>query len=238
MDEKRKSMAQETGSITRYEYKYLCTNNQMAILEHRVASLMEKDRHTGQKGYYTISSLYWDDYHNHHYFENEDGTDPREKFRIRIYDYHTDRMQLELKQKERGKTKKQSCPLTREEYYALMAGELEISGDNHELLNKLLLQIKTKFLEPKVVVTYDRVPFVYALGNVRITFDRHMASSDSVDAFGAGEAPYRSIMPTGLHLLEVKFDELIPDYIYRILQLDGLQRTAYSKYYLSRKFTV
>lgn len=222
----------------RYEYKYLCTNNQMVILEHRIASILERDPHIGEKGCYTISSLYWDDYHNNHYYENENGTDPREKFRIRIYDHSMERIQLELKRKERGKTQKISCPLTKEEYRALMSKELEIDGSRPELLNKLLLQQKTDFLEPKVVVTYDRIPYICETGNVRITFDRHMTSSDSVELFGERDMPRRNIMPSGWQLLEVKFDELLPDYIYRVLQLDMLQRTAYSKYYLSRKYTI
>lgn len=222
----------------RYEYKYLCTNNQMAILEHRIASILERDSHIGEKGYYTISSLYWDDYYNHHYYENEDGTNPREKFRIRIYDHSMERIQLELKRKEKGRTQKVSCPLTKEEYRALMAKELEISQEHPKLLNKLLLQRRADLLEPKVIVTYERVPYICETGNVRITFDRNMTSSDSVELFGSTDMPHRNIMPTGWQLLEVKFDEVLPDYIYKVLQLDGLQRSAYSKYYLSRKYTI
>lgn len=231
-------MSNKAEKKFRYEYKYLCTNNQLVILEHRIASILERDSHIGEKGYYTISSLYWDDYHNSQYYENQNGTDPREKIRIRIYDHSMERIQLELKRKERGKTQKISCPLTKEEYHALMTEELEISDRNHDLLNKLLMQKKTNFLEPKVIVTYDRVPYICKAGNVRITFDKNMTSSDSIELFGNRDMPCRNIMPTGWQLLEVKFDELLPDYIYRVLQLDGLQRSAFSKYYLSRKYTV
>ena len=41
-------------------------------------------------------------------------------------------------------------------------------------------------------------------------------------------------MPSGWQLMEVKFDEYLPDYIYRALNLEGLQQTPYSKYYLCR----
>ena len=37
-------------------------------------------------------------------------------------------------------------------------------------------------------------------------------------------------------LMEVKFDEYLPDYIYRALNLGTLQQTAFSKYYLCRRF--
>jgi hypothetical protein len=41
-----------------------------------------------------------------------------------------------------------------------------------------------------------------------------------------------------MHLMEVKFDEFLPDYIYRALMLDNLQQTAFSKYYLCRKYSL
>ena len=48
----------------------------------------------------------------------------------------------------------------------------------------------------------------------------------------------RPIMPAGQHVLEVKFDEFLPDYIYQVLQLDSLRQTAFSKFYLCRKFSI
>jgi len=36
-------------------------------------------------------------------------------------------------------------------------------------------------------------------------------------------------------VLEVKYDEFLPDYIAGTLELGNLQRTAFSKYYLGRK---
>ena len=43
-------------------------------------------------------------------------------------------------------------------------------------------------------------------------------------------------MPAGMHVLEVKYDEFLPDYIYKGIELENLQRTAFSKYYLCRKY--
>lgn len=41
-------------------------------------------------------------------------------------------------------------------------------------------------------------------------------------------------MPIGKDVLEIKYDELLPDYITNILELNTLERTSFSKYYLSR----
>jgi hypothetical protein len=45
-------------------------------------------------------------------------------------------------------------------------------------------------------------------------------------------------MQTGQHLVEVKYDEFFPDFIKGSLQLNNLQQTAFSKYYLCRKFSL
>ena len=36
---------------------------------------------------------------------------------------------------------------------------------------------------------------------------------------------------------QVKYDEFFPDHIYRALQLGELEQTAFSKYYLCRKYS-
>lgn len=223
----------------RHELKYVCTAAQLALIRGRIHHLIPLDPHVSDTGMYNIRSLYFDDYYNRCYYENENGTDPREKFRIRIYNGSTDKISLELKKKERGKTLKLSCPLTQEQCRTLMRGEvLPDSKDYDPVLQKLLLQMKTTLLKPKIIVDYDRVPYVYRLGNVRITLDQNISSSNRIETFLDKEIYKRPIMPAGWHVLEVKFDEFLPDYIKSVLQLDSLRQTAFSKFYLCRKFVL
>lgn len=228
-----------TSPMYRHELKYLISAAEVPLLRSRIAHLMTPDRHAGADGIYNISSLYFDDYRNHCYYENENGTDPREKFRIRIYNHSAHRITLECKRKERGKTFKTSCPLTREQADQLILGKpLEITEAMHPLLRKLTLQMRTALLKPVVIVEYDRIPYVCKTGNVRVTFDMGMASRRDLDAFLSGTGPRRPIMPAGQCLMEVKYDEFLPDVIYRALNLQRLRQTAYSKYYLSRKYAL
>lgn len=230
-------MAEEEKQKYRHELKYVCTAAQLALLQGRIHHLISLDSHVGDTGMYQIRSLYFDDYYNRCYYENENGTDPREKFRIRIYNGSTDRISLELKKKERGKTLKLSCPLTEEQCRTLMKGEpLPECRDYPPVLQKLLLLMKTTMMKPKIIVEYDRVPYVYKLGNVRITLDKNISSSNQIEAFLDKEIYKRPIMPAGWHVLEVKFDEYLPDYIYKALQLDSLRQTAFSKFYLCRRY--
>ena len=120
-----------------------------------------------------------------------------------------------------------------------MRGEpLPDSADYPPVLQKLLLLMKTTLMKPKVIVEYDRVPYVYQLGNVRITLDKNISSSNQIETFLDREIYKRPIMPAGWHVLEVKFDEFLPDYIKSTLQLDSLRQTAYSKFYLCRKYSI
>ena len=223
----------------RHELKYVLSAAQMAILKCRMAGLMQRDPHAGTDGTYTIRSLYFDDYNNRCFYEKENGTDPREKFRIRIYNQGSERITLECKRKERGKTRKTACPLTREQAERLMAGKpLSLTEDQPPLLRKLLLEMRLHGMRPVVIVEYERTPYIYKNGNVRITFDTQISSSSDLTAFFSERIPKHPIMPPGQHLLEVKFDEYLPDFIYRSLNLNQLQQTAYSKYYLCRKLSL
>ena len=187
----------------RHELKYVCSEGELQIIQSRIRQLCPRDAHASSKGIYHIRSVYFDDYQDRFYYENENGTDPREKFRIRIYNGSKDKISLELKKKERGKTLKLSCRLTEEQCRTLMRGEvLPDSRDYDPVLQKLLLLMKTTLMKPKVIVEYDRVPYVYRLGNVRITLDKNISSSSRIEDFLEKEIPKRPIMPMGWHVLE------------------------------------
>ena len=116
------------------------------------------------------------------------------------------------------------------DYYAL--------DEKDVLLNKFLILQKTQFMRPAVIVEYDRIPYVSATGNVRITLDKNIRSSNAFDRFFDPSLPSRPLMDHAQHILEVKYDELLPDYIKELLQLDSLQQTTFSKYYLCRKYSL
>lgn len=223
----------------RHEFKYLCTDAQLAILESRLSGILKKDSHVGPRGIYYIKSLYFDDRNDRCYYENEDGVTPREKYRIRIYGNSSDRISLECKRKEQDKIHKTSCRLTMEQFEYLSYGKGCIPFDSlPPLAQKLQILRVTTGMEPKVIVSYERTPYVYKNGNVRITFDRNITSSGQTDQFFNEAVKKRPILPAGMQLLEVKYDEYLPDHIYHALILDNMQRTNFSKYYLCRKYSI
>ncbi len=97
----------------RHEYKYFLNAVQEQILLPAASGVLMRDSHVDDSGTYLIRSLYFDNICNSCYYENENGTDPRSKFRIRYYGKDTGRIQLEKKSKVRGMTYKAMCLLTR-----------------------------------------------------------------------------------------------------------------------------
>ena len=223
----------------RHELKYVVSAAQIPMLKSRIAAIMRLDPHVSAEGKYTIRSLYFDDYDNHCYYENENGTDPREKYRIRIYNQSQAVVRLECKRKERGKTLKTDTGITVEQVNQVLEGASLSDIENlPPLMRKLKLQMDTRLLRPVVIVEYERTPYIYQNGNVRVTFDMNLSSSTDLLRFWDESLLKRPVMPKGMHLMEVKFDEYLPDFIYRGLNLGILSQTAYSKYYLCRKYTL
>jgi hypothetical protein len=223
----------------RHEYKYLISDQQIVLLQQRLKMLIPFDSHTSEDGTYSIRSLYFDDYNDRCLNENIDGVAPREKFRIRIYNCDSSRIVLECKRKEHDKVQKISCPLTKEQCLKLMNGEILMDIDSQpKVLRKLTLEMMTHMMRPKVIVGYDRMPYVNKLGNVRVTLDMNLYSSNNIKKFFDEDISKRLVMPRGQHLMEVKWDEFIPDTIFMACQLSNLHQTAFSKYSLCRKYNL
>ena len=219
----------------RHEYKYLCGPGQLLVERRRLEALLRPDPHAGADGSYGVRSVYFDDPEDGCLRENEAGTDPRAKYRLRIYNGSDSRISLERKAKVRGMTHKDAVLLPRQTAEALLAGQIPFPGPGAPpRLRRMLTDMGLRVLRPKVLVQYGRTPFVLETGNVRITLDEHLCSSQAVDRFFDRDIPLRPVLPAGQGVLEVKWDQFLPDWVYRSLQLEGLQWTAFSKYYLCR----
>lgn len=220
----------------RHEFKYAVNECQIEVIKANLENIMYRDAHASESsGVYNIRSVYFDDYYDSCFHENENGTDPREKYRIRIYNASTEYIALELKRKVSGMTQKDSVSITFEQASDVINNRFDsIFGDSVPLLNKFYTWCATRTASPKVIVEYDRVAYVYPDGNVRITFDRNIRSSDNVESFFDERIPERPVMPTGMHVMEVKYDEILPDFIYNAIHVDNLRQITFSKYYLSR----
>lgn len=242
-DERRSAKERKTeysygnGKRFRHEHKYMIDAKQEGILQVKVMGAMLRDSHVRSDGTYLIRSLYFDDINDTCVAENESGSDPRAKFRIRYYNYDTGYISLEKKSKIRSMCLKDSCRLTVEECEVFLRGDVPaVTEDMPEEKKRLLTEVRLRGLIPKVIVTYERIPFIYSGGNVRITFDRKITSSNELHRFLSGDYTERPVLPCGNSILEVKWDEILPRHIKDVLKLKGLIQIAFSKYYMCRVF--
>lgn len=227
----------------RHEYKFLIDEKDKAQLYYRLKNLIPFDANAAEEGSYYIRSAYFDDYRDSCFRQNEDGINERAKYRIRIYNASDARIMLERKSKKNGMTCKESAKLTRQQCESLLRGEVLPLGSGEaeqypEVLKQFLVLMMTKGMRAKTIVEYERIPFVYPSGNVRITFDRNITSSMQTDRFFEKDMLRYPVLAKGQQLIEVKFDEYLPTFIRDNLEIGRLQQTSFSKYYLGRKYTV
>ncbi len=213
----------------RHEWKHEITAADRLVLSARLSAVARRDGH-GQNGRYEIRSLYFDDPRDTALREKLDGVARREKFRIRYYNGDASYICLEKKVKWDGLCGKRSVLLSTQEVQLLLDGNLGwMPSSGRPLIQELYWKMKANGLRPRTLVDYTRDAYVFPAGNVRVTLDFNirtgLGSTDflnpSAITVPAGDAPA---------ILEVKWDEFLPDIIRDAVQLPGRHTSSFSKY--------
>ena len=213
----------------RHEWKYEINYMDFLTLRMRLAAVMQRDSHAVD-GKYEIRSLYFDTPSDRALREKLDGVNRREKFRIRLYNYDTSVIFLEKKSKWNNLCSKESTELTEEEVQRLLRGEIMwMKNTDRVLCRELYAKMVGQGLRPKTIVDYTREPFVFAPGNVRVTLDYAIHTGLQCTDF---LNPQAVTVPAGEDriLLEVKWDEYLPDIIREAVRLESRRAGAFSKY--------
>ena len=216
----------------RHEWKHEISYGDMLALKQRLPYVMKRDSHA-KGGIYRIRSLYFDNLNDKALREKVDGVNMREKFRIRYYNDDTSFIHLEKKSKINGLCSKASALITAAEAQAIVDGKLDFMPEHPEpLVRELYSKMKSQGIRPKTIVDYDREPFVYAPGNVRVTIDYNIRTGMLCTDF---LNPDCVTVPAGNNIiLEVKWDEYLPDIIRDAVQLTDCRTCAFSKYAVCR----
>lgn len=225
-------MKQNSSSKFRHELKYLITREQMEQIKKRISVIMNTDEHA-KDGRYMIRSLYFDDLWESAYNEKMSGTSSRKKYRVRCYNGSSDVIKLERKRKEGQYINKVAVNLSAEEFYRMLSGEIEeFQCSGQRLKQDFYLETKINQMKPKVIVDYEREPYVYPFGDVRITFDTNIRVALSEYNIFNMELPTIEVLPEDQLIMEVKYTEYLPEIIRDILPTEGTVHTAASKYVL------
>ena len=221
----------------RNEIKHFINNSDRYILRSRLKQIMTLDPFATEDGQYTIRSLYFDNFNDKALLEKLNGFNHREKFRIRFYNGDLSLIKLEKKSKTRGLCTKDSVEITAAQCKDIVEGNLSwMLASNHPLLIELYMKMKNEVLRPKTIVDYTREAYIYGPGNVRITIDSHIKTGIfSTDLLNLN-LPTIGMYPAGISILEVKYDEFLPELISDALQTNERRSTSVSKYAACRVY--
>lgn len=221
----------------RNEWKYVCSNSNLELLKSRISNLLCLDPNSNENGKYTIHSLYFDDYKNTCAKEVEAGDFKRSKWRIRYYNNQSTNLYLEKKEKLFGRCHKRKCKISESEYNSIINGDcMEVFWNTEEkLLKEFVVDIILKNFMPKVIIDYERIAFIEPIVNIRITLDTNISASYDINNFLTENYINYPVQEQNYHVLEVKFDDILPGYIKNIVCSSGFNQTSFSKYYLGRK---
>lgn len=212
----------------RHEIKHEISFSDMLIIRHRLNAVAYPDPHT-VNGKYHIRSLYFDTLGDKALMEKINGMSRREKFRIRYYNGDTTVIHLEKKSKIDNLGNKQNAPLTAEQTQSIVDGDIEwMIHSEFPLIRELYSKMQTQDIAPKTIVDYTREPFIYPAGNVRVTLDYHIRSGLRCTDFLNPDCVTVPISDS--IILEVKWDEFLPDIIRDAVSLADRREGAFSKY--------
>lgn len=217
----------------RHELKHYINYADVIEIKSRLPFVAKPDKNSIGGNGYRIKSLYFDNYNDKALKEKIDGVNEHEKFRIRLYNNDTSFIRLEKKSKKDGICFKESAILSEEECRRLIDGDFAVLKEKE---NPLCLELYAKMcyqqLRPKNIVDYKREAYVYPAGNVRITLDYDIRTGiDIHDFLKAEPAP---IPVFGGYILEVKYDNFLPEIIRGLVSLSSRRSTSFSKYEATR----
>ncbi len=218
----------------RHELKYQISYADYLAIRLRLRAVMKPDSHAGSDGKYLIRSIYFDNFEDKALKEKLYGIRKRDKFRIRWYNDDMSFITLEKKSKVDSLCKKLDAAISKEELIAILNGRVGWMALHSEpLVRELYHRMRTERLKPRVVVSYIREPYVYEAGNVRVTFDMNIRTSHYQQDFSKEiiDLPASEEM-----IMEVKYDEFLPEIIQHLIQTENIRVGAFSKYSACRRY--
>lgn len=220
----------------RHEKKHYISLTDYYVLQQRLRAVLQTDSHAGANGSYQIRSLYFDTPEDTALREKLDGVCNRDKYRIRFYNQDTSFIQLERKSKRGDACIKDAVRINEDEAQKLADGEFEwLKSREEKLLLELYEVMKQTGLRAKTIVDYEREPFVYGPGNVRVTLDHHirtgLRSTDLLNTECVTIPAAEDVI-----ILEVKWDAFLPDIVRDAVQLNSRSVAAFSKYAVCRTY--
>lgn len=222
-------------NVYRSEWKFYINKAEYYYLRDILKNIMTLDPNMGERGEYYIRSLYFDSADNIDYTTKVMGLERRKKIRLRIYGCDDRKVKLEVKNRYNSYMLKESLVITKEDAQEIIKGNFDVLMKyDKPVAMKVKNIMETGYYTPKVIVDYEREAFIYPEHNVRVTFDKNVRAITSDELFSdeLGAVP---LVREPVTILEVKYDQMLPEYIRDAISSAGLLKSSISKYCMARE---
>lgn len=232
-------MMTANGLQLRHELKFIIRTGLYADLSRRISRVLKPDPNGDGSGVYHIRSLYFDDIINSALHDKNAGLQHRAKYRIRLYNFSDRIIHFEKKIKHDSWIAKDSLNLTRASCEEILHGDWHTLAQwpdrlpDSGLAREINAVASAKLLRPKVIVDYVREAYIGPC-DLRVTFDRSLSMAEPVMNLFRNDVPTRLVLPPDAMILEVKYNEWLPEMVAGMLDFTLGSQTAASKYVLCR----
>lgn len=221
----------------RLEYKYLVPNIYLDKLRNDLVKYLDHDDYALKEpdNQYTVRSVYLDSFDYKCYREKLDGIHTRRKFRVRVYNNYFENTPafLEIKRKYNNFISKDRAKIEFAQLVKALSDEhvnIDFKKEEKDFRN-FYYYFQSKYLEPKVLVVYEREPFQCKFGSqLRITFDTNLRTRTVSDFDSIFDETGLKTVFKREFIFEIKFFQVLPEWIDMVLRKYNLTRIAVSKY--------
>lgn len=221
--------------VLRNEVKFYISISDYMALSSIFEKTMTLDPHAGANKDYWVRSLYFDDMANSSYYEKVSGVNARRKIRLRLYDVQQPKMKIEIKNKLGSRVFKETSFIDKADAMALIDGQRSPLLKNRDpILGKVYYLMAMEHYRPVAVIDYEREAYICDFQHIRITFDKNIRGGMSDFRILKRELNLRPVFDERTVVLEVKFNNFLPEWIRDILSGRQATQAAIGKYCLSR----
>ena len=229
--------------FSRFEMKYIIRKSISERIQKEIRNFMIYDGYANKelKKNYFVRSLYFENNNYSNFNEKVDGVKLRHKYRIRTYSNKLDKntpIFLELKGRENLRTYKTRFFIEQNDLNLFFEKKnyfkLKKTYSDNSLIEQFIFDCYRKNLSPKILVDYNRTPYINKSGlYFRLTFDNNIVSLSNSRLYSTSLNSGWKECLAGFTILEVKFESSIPAWFQRIVQIYQLQIRSISKFVIA-----
>lgn len=205
--------------VKRQEIKYPMSLLEYKRLEGKLKACLLQDEHAVKDGMYKVRSLYFDTPSERDRMDVLRGCENRHKIRLRVYSPGDPVAKLELKAKFGRFQSKTSVIVTREEANEIISGNFTcLRSQDSEGAARLYRELMQGMYRPRVMMEYDRAAFYLPSKDIRVTFDWNAVANRMCTDVFAKDICWTPLRPSGVGVLEVKFNGYLFSYVQNLLE--------------------